>query len=124
MVVEIGGYLGYTTRFLAENFRVVVSIEAIPHFVAAARRVLTSHGNAAVLQLNTLQDDWTPVVSRAQAAGGANVVLVDGDHTYETVLNDLELAVFGGLGPTHRGRRPQYVALDDYFVRAEVAQAV
>ena len=28
-----------------------------------------------------------------------------GDH----VLNDLELAIFGGLGPAYRGGRPQFV---------------
>lgn len=116
VVVEIGTYLGYTTRFLAGHFRAVVGVEAFPDFAASARSILADHKNAIIAQLNTLKDDLAPVASFAREAGGANVVVVDGDHAYVTVLNDISLALFGG--------RPRWVALDDYFNRAEVAQAV
>lgn len=123
-VLEIGGYLGYTARFLGERFRSVLTVEEVPHFVSLAQLVLSQYENVKVLQLDTRRDDWTPIVSLASKVGGVDVVLIDGDHDYRTVLNDIELAIFARLGPESARGRPQFVAFDDYFPLASVAQAV
>lgn len=124
VILEIGGYLGYTTRFLAANFKAVVSVEAERLFVDIAREMLVKYRNVAALHFNTLKDDWATVMEYTDAAGGADVVLIDGDHGYEAVLNDLEHAVFGGLGKKERNGRPRFIIVDDYVGVATVAQAV
>ncbi|CAE8653298.1 unnamed protein product, partial [Polarella glacialis] len=125
VAVEIGTYLGYTTSFLAGAFKAVLGVELVPRFAEMTRQLLAGRGqsNAKVLQLNSFRDDFAAAADFTRAHGGADLVLVDGEHAYENVVNDLNLALFAGFGPEERKGRPRFVALDDYFVRAEVAQA-
>jgi len=123
VVLEIGTYFGYTTRFLAGAFRAVVGVERNLTYALRARQLVTGCPNATVFHLNTFTEDWAPVVAAARAMGGADVVLIDGDHSYEPILTDLSLALLAGAGSLRRGGRPRFVALDDIRTRAEVAQA-
>ncbi|CAE8717914.1 unnamed protein product, partial [Polarella glacialis] len=125
VAVEIGTYLGYTTSFLAGAFKAVLGVELVPRFAEMTRQLLAGRGqsNAKVLQLNSFRDDFAAAADFTRAHGGADLVLVDGEHAYENVVNDLNLALFAGFGPEERKGQPRFVALDDYFVRAEVAQA-
>eukprot|EP00929_Paragymnodinium_shiwhaense_P087322 TRINITY_DN47542_c0_g1_i1.p1 TRINITY_DN47542_c0_g1~~TRINITY_DN47542_c0_g1_i1.p1 ORF type:complete len:517 (-),score=97.76 TRINITY_DN47542_c0_g1_i1:287-1837(-) len=130
-LVEIGAYLGYTTSFLAKAMRSVLSVEREETYFKRAQQLLSPNctslwpkiEGAEVLHFDTARHDWEILAERSRSKGGADAVLIDGTHSYEAVLNDLILAIFGNLGLPDREGRPRFVILDDHPVRAEVVQA-
>ncbi|CAE7232104.1 GIP [Symbiodinium natans] len=125
-VLELGTYVGYTTSFLAGAFRFAFGVDSQASFVKHATELLMAKGQenrSTVLHLNTLTDDLSELARISKALGGIDVVFIDADHSFASVVNDLGLALYGGLGPNSNGGRPRYIVLDDVFSRAEVRQA-
>lgn len=103
LVVEIGAYRGRTTVFIARVLRelgrraVVLSIDP---FDGARRDALNPRGSLAAWQKAVraagVEDVCVPIVATSHVAAaavpaGIGVVIVDGDHRYESVAGDLAL---------------------------------
>lgn len=123
VVVELGTYLGYTTRFLAEHFRAVVSVEKNPSYFVRAQALTANLENVKLIMMDTLLEEWDPLQAAAESLGGAELVLLDTDHTYEPLLSDLSLALFGQLGPGDLNWKPRFLVLDGFYEYASAVQA-
>ena len=127
LVVEIGAYLGRTTVFMArvlETSGAPCTILSIDPFESVSPDPLNPRGQYSVYQEHVrqagLQDVCIPLVAFSRDAApavpeGIDVLVVDGDHRYEAVKQDL--ALYGpklGVG----GR----VFIDDYVPAYEGVQ--
>lgn len=136
LVVEIGAYRGRTTVFMARVLRelrrraVVLSVDP---FEGARRDALNPKGSLGAWQKAVraagVEDTCLPLVATSRNAAaavpaGIGVLVVDGDHRYESVQGDLELygpkLLPGGLFFVDDYAAPYtgvVRAVDEYFAR-------
>ncbi|CAD7948570.1 unnamed protein product [Amoebophrya sp. A25] len=58
VVVEVGTYIGYTTRFLSKNFDVVLALDDNPTFLQLNQVYNRDRGNINFIQTDTTSLDW------------------------------------------------------------------
>ncbi|MFN0248637.1 MAG: FkbM family methyltransferase [Kofleriaceae bacterium] len=110
-VVEIGSYLGYSTRFLASLFSQVVSVDVNIDVLSYNRHLNSDLDNIDYVHMDVYGGDWSTLAIYA-----ADVVMIDANHEYRCVASDIErsIATFG---------KPILI-LDDYGAWPGVKQAV
>eukprot|EP00929_Paragymnodinium_shiwhaense_P052058 TRINITY_DN26107_c0_g1_i1.p1 TRINITY_DN26107_c0_g1~~TRINITY_DN26107_c0_g1_i1.p1 ORF type:complete len:777 (+),score=55.54 TRINITY_DN26107_c0_g1_i1:148-2478(+) len=117
--LELGGYRGYTARFLARHFHSVTVVEPQPEDADIARRVLAVYSNAQVQTTLGTAGGWDQLLATISDLGSMDLIVRSGRRDYESVRRDLEIAVAFAAGRPSR----RWLALDDFFVFAEVTQA-
>jgi SAM-dependent methyltransferase len=110
-VLEVGSYLGYTTRLLSGLFHRVIALDAIPALLSINRDFNADRRNVVYLQFHTGDGDWgTFAVNRIDA------VLLDASHDYEAVVSDIANVL--------KLPHVQWIAFDDYTAEPGVQAAV
>jgi predicted O-methyltransferase YrrM len=137
LVAEIGAYRGRTTVFMARVLRELgkrAAILSIDPFEGARRDALNPKGSLGAwlkaVRAAGFEDVCIPIVSTSRVAaaavpGALGVLVVDGDHRYESVAADLALygpkLLPGGLcfvddyAPPYTGVER---AVDEFFERS------
>lgn len=110
-VAEIGAYRGLTTLVLSHIFASVATIDFNETLLDVTRARNRGRANVVYILANTATDAWW------ESTGDAEVLLVDGGHTYEVARRDLD------AGLEHLSSLA-WVILDDYGALGEVARVV
>lgn len=110
-IVEIGAYLGYSTRLLASLFRHVISVDVDPQLIEWNRNFNADLANVEYVELDVYSGDWSVLAARS-----VDAVMIDANHEYHCVVSDIDHA----LKTFHR----PIIVFDDYGAWPGVKQAV
>merc|ERR1712224_154806 len=84
-VLEVGSYLGYTTRLLSQLFARVITLDAVPQFLAANHEFNVDRPNILYLKFHSVESDWSLF-----ATNTIHVVFLDASHDLGAVISDIE----------------------------------
>jgi SAM-dependent methyltransferase len=111
-VLEVGSYMGYTTRLLSELFFRVITLDAVPALLAINRDFNQDKSNIVFIQFHTGDDNWEKF-----SLNRIDAVLLDASHDYGMVVSDISKIVQYLPGV-------RWIAFDDYSAEPGVKQAI
>lgn len=109
--LELGIFKGHTTAVLASIFGQVISADVMWEFLNISARRNEQWGNVAYVEMDTYATHW-----RLIGANRVDVVVIDADHQYPKVRNDV-------VQSWHAFRHLRWFVFDDTF-DPEVMRAV
>ena len=110
--LEVGVYHGYTTRVLSAIFHKVISLDVQESSLQIAAERNSERPNVVFLTVDSLAESWTFLRNNQ-----IDVVIIDGDHTYEYVSADIANAL-------RHFPRLKYLVFDDVSSEPGVALAI
>jgi hypothetical protein len=87
VVLELGKYLGYTTRFFSLNFRRVYSIEVNRYYDLFSKIYNSDRNNISNLVFDLYQGDWKKL---KDFCPNPDIVFVDAAHDAKSVEMDIQ----------------------------------
>lgn len=110
-VLEVGSYLGYTTRLLSQLFTKVITLDANPHLLSANHAFNVDRPNILYLKFHSVESDWSLF-----ATNTIHVVFLDASHDLVAVISDIENCL--------RHPTVSLIVFDDYGAETGVRDAV
>ncbi|MHA2407903.1 MAG: hypothetical protein ACXACA_05990, partial [Candidatus Ranarchaeia archaeon] len=106
--LEVGTYIGYSTRILSFLFDEVTTIDSNENYLVNARELNFDRDNITYLQLDVYNSDWG-------LNGEFTTSFIDCVHTYDAVQHDIKKSLEYGV---------TYLVFDDYGIDANMKRSI
>ena len=113
VVLELGGYLGYTTRFLSFHFKQVYSVEINSSYNLFSKILNSDRNNVKHLKFDLYNGNWHPLT---EFCPQPDIVFIDASH----LKNDVQMDIKNSLSYYPKST----LVFDDYGAWEGVNEAV